>query len=761
MYLSWLLILSWDCVHVNAQDWPSDFWSPKMDPPAHVSHGHEGASFQTAAPRHVSRPAHAHVEGEEMHRTGVSAVQDGRRVANLEQGCACSGRFKHMDAVQVSRDEPSMTKGLRHGHRGVVLAAARGPPSGLVLMVEFHGWQHGHAGECQFADCSNFPECQERGSSRWWVLCDDVSLVENVRNETGPTFDLCSWGDWEDWALEQCSATCGHGHMQRKRERRHPEEDSCEGASREIEEMACGLDLCPVDCHWGQWSEWPEGVCSATCGGGVQERTRFMSDASNGGKQCEGNSTDLRPCNDQPCPVDCAFSDWHDWPMQCSVSCGGGMQTRVRDMYREQYGGAACEGMDEEGRSCNTQDCPGNCEWGHWSDWDDECSATCGGGMQARHRSILKYAQNGGRACLGSSQEARTCNAIPCSHDCEWSDWSEWDLHGACTKTCGGGVQVREREVVHEATHGGAPCFYPMDASEERTCMVQPCPTAVHGHAECHWGPWGDWNSCSSTCGAGIRSRQRGMRSHVVEEIWKCIAENGNDTQVASCGMKACPKRDCEWSPWADWSHCTASCAGGMQVRARHHLQEPANGGNACMGDSREQRECNNYDCPGCEHSDWTEWDFCTVSCGGGLQRRLRLPQHPEAHVATERCHMPAEQMHVCRTEPCIPEVCRYASWGDWTDCSATCGAGHRQRMRQSHFAVERSSDGAEEVQSLLAIGASCPEDFEYDQCALELSCVLDPVGEDADITTSKQAYAVTVKQSAWIGLSIAFALML
>jgi hypothetical protein len=56
----------------------------------------------------------------------------------------------------------------------------------------------------------------------------------------------------------------------------------------------------PIDCVWGNWSDFSN--CSASCGGGIQTRTRdILIPASNGGMECAGNDTETQPCNTNPC----------------------------------------------------------------------------------------------------------------------------------------------------------------------------------------------------------------------------------------------------------------------------------------------------------------------------------------------------------------------------------------------------------------------------------------------------------------------------
>ena len=53
------------------------------------------------------------------------------------------------------------------------------------------------------------------------------------------------------------------------------------------------------------------------------------------------------------------------------------------------------------------------CEWDEWSDWDT-CSLTCGGGMTARVRNIKVYPQFGGEICQGQAAEMKVCNNQTC-----------------------------------------------------------------------------------------------------------------------------------------------------------------------------------------------------------------------------------------------------------------------------------------------------------------------------------------------------------
>ena len=61
------------------------------------------------------------------------------------------------------------------------------------------------------------------------------------------------------------------------------------------------VDLGPVDCIWGHWSEWLP--CTTSCGGnGTTTGFRSISrNATNGGLNCTGDTEITIPCNNGPC----------------------------------------------------------------------------------------------------------------------------------------------------------------------------------------------------------------------------------------------------------------------------------------------------------------------------------------------------------------------------------------------------------------------------------------------------------------------------
>ena len=55
--------------------------------------------------------------------------------------------------------------------------------------------------------------------------------------------------------------------------------------------------------------------------------------------------------------------------------------------------------------------------------------------------------------------------------DCEWDEFNAWST---CSQTCGGGEQARTRSIKIQQNHGGNPCDG--TATETQSCNTNPCP---------------------------------------------------------------------------------------------------------------------------------------------------------------------------------------------------------------------------------------------------------------------------------------------
>ncbi|XP_071092368.1 semaphorin-5B-like isoform X1 [Haliotis cracherodii] len=266
---------------------------------------------------------------------------------------------------------------------------------------------------------------------------------------TGTRTDICntqtcindgSWGAFgAEVAVTTCTATCGGGQRTYRRTRAcdspapSPGGQDCVGSATSDVIRTCNEQTCPNDGSWGAWgAEVAVTTCTATCGGGQRtyRRTRACDSPapSPGGQDCVGSATSdvIRTCNEQLCPIDGMWGAWTAVSTTaCTVSCGGGTQTRTDrrlcDSPAQANGGLPCSGNNERNvpLNCNTDDCT-VIQDGGWSPWVDvpetECTTPCGGGRQnvTRTRTCTNPVPINGQPCTGSATGntfEKACNA--------------------------------------------------------------------------------------------------------------------------------------------------------------------------------------------------------------------------------------------------------------------------------------------------------------------------------------------------------------
>ena len=55
---------------------------------------------------------------------------------------------------------------------------------------------------------------------------------------------------------------------------------------------------------------------------------------------------------------------------------------------------------------------------------------------------------------------------------------------------------------------------------------------------------------------------------------------------------------DCQWAEWGNWASCSQTCGGGSQQRKRKYRVNAENGGAECIGSSLENQSCKEEKCP-------------------------------------------------------------------------------------------------------------------------------------------------------------------
>jgi hypothetical protein len=179
---------------------------------------------------------------------------------------------------------------------------------------------------------------------------------------------------------------------------------------------------CPSPVNGG-WSSW--GLCSKTCGSGMQSRTCTNPAPSHGGASCSGVSSQV--CNTQVCPInggwgslliDVSKSDRFVYEYKlcnaptpnltgapCAVESGFSLVTGSSPLKQEKKTNSCVTGYALNGGQCLA------IVNGGWSSWSS-CSVACGGGTQTRS-CTQPIPANGGSSCSGSTSQA--CNTQACS----------------------------------------------------------------------------------------------------------------------------------------------------------------------------------------------------------------------------------------------------------------------------------------------------------------------------------------------------------
>nr|CAD7402180.1 unnamed protein product [Timema poppensis] len=226
-------------------------------------------------------------------------------------------------------------------------------------------------------------------------------------------------------------------------------------------------------------------------------------------------------------------------------------------------------------------------EWSAWSPWSD-CSTTCGPGEQTRMRECEGGAGPGSvdpDDCQGESQQVQTCHMSVCQIDGGWSDWSDWT---SCSESCGRATRRRYRKCDSPApAYGGRPCLG--SDGQQEYCHQSPCP--IHGN----WSDWSGWSDCTAPCDEGTKYRVRECTNPA--PAYGGDNCEGPNMETTSCNAHKCPV-DGNWSPWGDWSTCSVSCGPGYRRRYRTCTNpEPQFRGAPCDGENLQVEKCSGSNC--------------------------------------------------------------------------------------------------------------------------------------------------------------------
>nr|XP_006818840.1 PREDICTED: A disintegrin and metalloproteinase with thrombospondin motifs 9 [Saccoglossus kowalevskii] len=508
----------------------------------------------------------------------------------------------------------------------------------------------------------------------------------------------CPYWEHTDWST--CSVTCGAGERVRQLHCMYGNdyvgEIECEQATMPASKEACVLEDCPV---------WRYSTCSVTCGRGYKLIECCASDGTILDEEhCSPALIPTMECNRPACPDNVPttitsqllirksprVTQWRtgSWT-QCSKTCGVGSKERyVSCRDSEGKGADDRECIDSEKppskESCQVQPCP---YWrtGEWL----PCPVTCGSGITSRYVACVQ--ENGEIAitetdcdvsqrpsseqkcnthqCMMISDEIVVANVfisnIKVAHTSHWRT-GPW---GSCSSTCDQGW--KRRVVVCQDENGDiSSCDESLKPTDIDVCDAGPCPT---------WN-FGEWGTCSRSCGGGTKSR-----------IVQCQTYNGqplNDhgcypverpPDTIPCNVGECPSST-EWYR-NDWSPCSATCGRGQRYRAVYCIDSEGRDlpDELCQSEKPKQsRGCRVMKCPKWKSEPWSK---CSVKCGEGVKtREVKCTKDRYRTGISELCDPRKKPID---TRKCKKPDCVTYTWrtGRWSQCTRSCSGGKRHRV--------------------------------------------------------------------------------
>ncbi|CAL1587069.1 unnamed protein product [Knipowitschia caucasica] len=327
----------------------------------------------------------------------------------------------------------------------------------------------------------------------------------------------------------------------------------------------------------------------------------------------------------------------------CSRTCGSGVSMRTRKCITSRTdGGHNCLGSSKSYRICNTQECP----VGSRDFREEQCSQFDRSDFQGKHHTWVPYygAQNPCELlCVPRGQDFsyRHSSTVVDGTRC-YTGRNDICIHGVCRTYIRGEIMGLDED--------------PPQASVP--VVVSPHPTQVHSYTY----RAGVYGACTASCGGGMQYRpvdcwvQEPGAPRVVEEVY-CITQRlQRPASQQACNMHQC---SAEYSV-SSFSACSVTCGEGQQRREVHCVGSSGERlpEHSCSSVPRPEssRVCRR---PACRtHTLWhvTDYGLCTRSCGGGVRERrvgcldTDLNPHPEAQCGPETRPQTVE---TCNSQPC------------------------------------------------------------------------------------------------------------
>nr|XP_018915649.1 PREDICTED: A disintegrin and metalloproteinase with thrombospondin motifs 9-like isoform X3 [Bemisia tabaci] len=369
----------------------------------------------------------------------------------------------------------------------------------------------------------------------------------------------------------------------------------------------------------------------------------------------------------------------------CTKVCKGETERMVKCVKLDEGHEVAadyCAGLplrEPVRKSCNV-----DCELKWLIVSQSECSAMCGSGHRTLRVQCIQHFHHPFSSPVPLNNS--TCNFlpkpptdIPCNGPCNRGRWrySQW---GACSKTCGAGVQTRQSECVDENDEPlpETDCS-PSDKYDKQACATQKCP---------QWSV-GSWGECSASCGMGKRQRSIWCQiNNLVVEPYNCPLKV-KPSEVESCNKQSCPK-------WIEgpWSYCSVTCGEGIITRP---VKCSSGNDDDCLQELKpdDTKICYEHPCQSVHENEipdsnaiyklnrwnwrYSDWEPCSTTCGEGIRRRSAICYDEIASKISDYSNCNSIEKPR-QTESCFVTSCGIWNISEWGPCSVSCEQGTSTR---------------------------------------------------------------------------------
>ncbi|XP_030835397.1 A disintegrin and metalloproteinase with thrombospondin motifs 3 [Strongylocentrotus purpuratus] len=476
------------------------------------------------------------------------------------------------------------------------------------------------------------------------------------------------------------------------------------------ENMECVQEVCvsakPVDGGWGSWEPW--GLCSYSCGLGVQSRRRYCNNPPpDRGADCSGDSVEYRLCNLQVCSD--GFADKQqeqcnqygrkndlsliayqnpDPSMTCKLSCVAENTGEIYVSNRFVTDGTPVSYTYPEIICIDGQPKSIGCdvEMGSTKFWD-KCGV-CDG----RNETCVQVVTDVIDESPKSKKYQKLLTLTPGMWDMKVTKTAA-STHFLALRIEENGKYIlnrgKQQSPPHAFIESGVRFVYTVNEEAETLLMKGPVPTVIHLMAFAS----GDSRAMSyqielyEDFGDGLPDVLEGEGPD---------AEGQVEDEEVVVEEESPPPPSTEYL-WEDqgWTDCTRDCGGGYSfhrfqcTRLRDSRKVKYKlCGQRSYDPKAERVRCNEEPCPTeavIVTYEWqvTAWSECSATCGGSAYKTrdvqcFQVMNDEQTLNDEEACGMANRPLDV---EPCGLEPCA-SRWvkETWSECSATCGPGVKTR---------------------------------------------------------------------------------